>query len=510
MSRVPRIDFTTFQTSGTLFAGRMALGIAVHVIIKLAGIFKLFVFTRLLSTAELGTFALLTITATLMAPFFEISSPGSFGVLSAELMDKHLIRRNFSSISLTSLLFMGVMMSAIVTGLWRFFPGGLGLYLFILLAFTFSILARDYAIMVPQTYQKSGIIALFTLTTEYIGLILAIVLILWTNNGFQGAVWGYILTYLIASIILLFLLISDIGFTFSIDWELVRASIKFSLPFMPLVVLQWFSQSMGQYFLSYYSSTAVVGIYSTGVSIVSPILMLLGGLAFVWPTLQRLLREGDLERFYRYLNYLLKFIILILIIIIPLFYLAAPLLVKILVSAEYADAEKVVPFLAIAYSLLILTTFWGWPLLIIKKPHLVLFAFLTTTIAGIILNFILVPIFDMIGASLAMSLSYLPTLVILSYLAKRNYSIKISRASVINSIIFASIVLPLGFIFGYISSGSFPAILGLTSIFLMICFLLLKILDLVRPEEILILRQLITRAQGIIKTKTGLAQIRGM
>jgi O-antigen/teichoic acid export membrane protein len=122
----------------------------------------------------------------------------------------------------------------------------------------------------PVLYSKYRII------TFIITLVLQLLLILWLNKGIHGYFYALIVSGVINTLILTFIM-----FKISrpkLELSIIRGQLFYALPLIPSNLLGYFSTYVDRIFLQQYSNMATLGIYSVGMKFAGLISQLHGAL----------------------------------------------------------------------------------------------------------------------------------------------------------------------------------------------------------------------------------------
>ena len=136
-----------------------------------------------------------------------------------------------------------------------FYPYGITVVLFTL----FTELNLNYIVYLKN--KKNIIRYSVVLLTQIISVvILQVLLIVVFDRGLQGALEGVVIGNIMVTAVVLFFERKII--TFSLDWSMIKSSLKFSIPLIPYLVIYWFLTRSGKTFLSRETDLDTVGIYN--------------------------------------------------------------------------------------------------------------------------------------------------------------------------------------------------------------------------------------------------------
>ena len=266
-------------------------------------------------------------------------------------------------------------------------------------------------------YALDGIICSLTLT---VGSILLI-------GYLKMGVMGYILANIISRSIsiIYFTIICKIPAILhdaSIDKRLTKELIDYSLPLMPNNLSWWIIQMSDRYMLIFFCGAALNGLYSMAYKIPSIFNLIVS--IFISAFGITAMKECDAKtgdgkydgRYFEkiYTQYLsLTFVAVVFIIL-----LSRPI-AFIILKNEFYNSWVYIPLLLCAYAIGNLQSFYGSIYGGIKKSKLVFISTLSGAITNIILNLVLIPIFNAYGAAIATIVSYAVVYLIRVYNLKQ-------------------------------------------------------------------------------------------
>jgi len=423
---MPKIKLTGLDFSESLFVKRLSLGFALDLLGKAKGLITLPFYTRLLGADGLGVFSLILVTSNLLLPLFGNIGAG-LGAYTAPLTDKEKIRRNYYS-ALYSSLFIAFLCAAVllIMGM-KLLPENISKYLWIVVLFAFTILGRSYAVIVPQMFQKTKVLATSTFLMDYGGAGLSIALV-YLGYGPVGAVAGLGISNFIGAMILFYFIYENIGISFAVDLSIVKKFALFSIPLIPLSFSGWIIDGADKYFIYYFYETAQVGIYSVANSISSLVLMVSSALYFTFTFSILKLWDEDKERFYSFIRVVTKWTVIGLSILLSLLFIGNHILVYILAGPGFNAAEKVIPILGLGFCASVMSVIFTSMFYAIKKSRVVMYAFLFAAILNVLLNILLIPPYNILGAAVATTISYVSLTTLLILMTRRYFELYLNYA----------------------------------------------------------------------------------
>jgi O-antigen/teichoic acid export membrane protein len=212
----------------------------------------------------------------------------------------------------------------------------------------------------------------------------------------RRGLWGIYVAQLVASVAgLLIALMLPRYF----DGTLLRAMLRYCMPLVPAAVAVWLVGSVDRYFVQRYVSTAEVGIFSIGNSIAALLTLATWAFQQAWgPFALSIHQEPDARRTYAsvFLAYCAGGALAV-----AGLALFAPLAIRVLATSAYARASLVVGTLAMSYILMGIGIVVSIGFVISKSSRPTAAAVTIAAATTVLLNFLLVPRFGMIGSAIA-------------------------------------------------------------------------------------------------------------
>ncbi|EJT5936550.1 oligosaccharide flippase family protein [Clostridium perfringens] len=225
------------------------------------------------------------------------------------------------------------------------------------------------------------------------------------------------------------------------DIEEIKYMLKYSIPLVPDAICWWLLLGFGRMFLSFTNGVEAVGIYAVANKFPSLLTMFYSIFNLAWQ--ENSFSEYDkLDRDEYYSNIyngLSKFIIAIVIIVIPFTNLVAPFMI----GKNFESSYLCIPILYLAATLNILSTFYGSGFESAKNTRGILISTLLSMITNIIFNLILTPSFGVFGASISLAISYGILLISRIKRSKQFFNINVDKraVSILSIFIFINLIL---------------------------------------------------------------------
>jgi len=253
-------------------------------------------------------------------------------------------------------------------------------------------------------------------------IVFSIFLVVVLRLGLAGIFWANLIGAVLGYLIGLFYSFKRISFSFSSYW--LRDMLKFGLPLVPAGLAVWILNSSDRYFLNYFAGTAEVGIYNVGYRVGNLITLVTGALQLAAPRLIFSVyeeRPKDAKYYFQKINtyfYLIGFAAAFLVSVF------AKEAIQILTGPAFHEAYVVIPLISFSYVAYGLFLSFGVGAAVTKKTHLSALSTLMASVLNIVLNYLLISRFGMIGAAVSTFVSFVALALIQLVLAQRVYPVK--------------------------------------------------------------------------------------
>jgi O-antigen/teichoic acid export membrane protein len=216
----------------------------------------------------------------------------------------------------------------------------------------------------------------------------------------------------------------------SIKREYVTRMLSFGLPLVPSALAMWILTLLDRYFLKVFTSMEVVGIYSLGYKvamimsmlIVIPFSMAWGPLMLKWKNEDR--SKVLYSKTFKYYAIVGFFFVLSL-------SLLSKELIQIMTTSPYYSAYRIVFLIALSYM------FHGFYMIFTagctfyRKTFYFAIATGSAALLNTVLNIVLIPHFQMMGAAAATAISYFSMMILMYFFSERFYHIPFEFRSAI-------------------------------------------------------------------------------
>jgi O-antigen/teichoic acid export membrane protein len=374
-----------------------------NILSKLVGFFLIPVYTRCLSPQDYGMVELLDLTLSFISMIVGMGL--SSAVLRFYFDTKDKEERN--ALVSTALIFISSC-AAVVVLLAVAFDHEISLLLFknngceiffdlMIITFFFSGLI-EIPLVLLRAQERSVVFSAVTLLRLVLALSLNIYFIVIAQWGVMGFLVSNLTTSVVLSLVLVVATLSKAQIRFS--KRHLRNMVLFGLPLVPSSLGMFWINFGDRFFLKHCYTDWEVGIYSLGYKFAIMISFLIGQPFFlIWSArMYQVIEMKDGERIYaRFCTYLATatvFAGLGLSLVIPS-------VMKIVPSAEYFEAHKVVPIIVLGYVIRELSDFFRGILFITKRTFYVGLTVTVTAGVSTLLYMTLIPAYSMYGAATA-------------------------------------------------------------------------------------------------------------
>jgi O-antigen/teichoic acid export membrane protein len=279
-----------------------------------------------------------------------------------------------------------------------------------LMAVTFFFAyTSDIAWVYLRAKQKSSLYVVLTQASFLGAMILNIYFVASRKMGVAGTFWGSAIASGTVGIILIVLTLSEVKFHFS-SMKLT-AMLRFGTPLIAIWVAAFVLNYSDRFFLQRFADLAAVGVYALAYKfgyILS--LLVVQPFQLMWePESYEIAKREEARRIFPRIFVLYTIVLIFIALSISLFIREV---FDVLVDARYYSAYKMVPLITYAYVIQGAGLFFEAGLLIEKKSRAIATVGLLSTLACVMLNFLLISRWNAWGACLATMFSF----VILSLL----------------------------------------------------------------------------------------------
>lgn len=326
----------------------------------------------------------------------------------------------------------------------------------------------QYVLDVLRLHMKSFRFCVVMLLSHALGAICSVIAVVsldWQILGFLGA---QALAMCLALPLGLWLIRSDI--VFSLDWIWLKRLIKFGYPYIFATIAYWLMGSIDRWMLAEMVSMEAVGVYSVAARFAMIVVFISTAFGTAWSPYAIKLKTDHPDTYRSlYMDVLLVLIIVMLVVggTIALF---SGELIGSLMPAEYVDSS--IPLAILCFGVVLQSTLQisAIGISLAEKSHLIARSTWMAAFVNIALNWILIPLYGVVGASVATLLSYLFLTSIYFYYTQRVHRLPLPRCRLICLACLACLVFSVSIYFQF---GAFDwKIMAYKISFALVCLLL--------------------------------------
>lgn len=400
---------------------------AIGNIISRVGAFLLLpLYTRYLSPAEYGTLEIFYVTSAVLQTFLGMMIAHAALRFYFEY-DKEEDRKQVISTAFIALFIFSLPLLLLLSKYSQFFSSilfkstaysGFFRLVFVII---FLELTKEITLAFLRAKERSLLFISISSFQLLIQVSLNIYMLTHLKNGVYGILLGNLTSIFIAWVILSSITLRYCGINF--HFPKLKAMMRYSYPFVLATFGAIVINSADRFFLKAYSTLSVIGLYALGFRfgmvirtlLIEPFNNSFGPFRF------SIMKNNDAKEFYsRTLTYFL-FIVMFLSLIISIF--SRDILV-VMSASSFWDAYKVVPIIILSIILGGIANIFQTGIFLMKRTK---YIFYITTVAGIltlILNWLLIPKFNMYGAAMAYFLCSLFACLATYYISQKLYPIR--------------------------------------------------------------------------------------
>lgn len=377
---------------------------------KGVGFLLLPLYTRYLSPADYGILELLALMLQISSVLVSQGLPMAlFRSYSFDFQKNEYMKTQ----AVNTAIVYSVITAGIYSGIFFIFAGNIDKILFG--SKNYSDLLRIIAItsffqcitFVPNALLRAKLKTVQISVAQIIHLILNIsfniYFIVVLNLGVHGVIYGNLIAALILALIIYGLIIKDLSFSFS--FKILKDMLSFGLPFVPAGLALFVMNGSDRFFLQKFSTTDQVGLYALGYKLSSILqFIVIEPFLLVWPSVYfPLAKEASAQDTLAHLASLFFLAMSFIGLIIILF--SKPL-IMVMASQAFWDAHFVCAWIVPSVILYGFYNILNVGINIRKKTKITPLIVCIAAIVNLVLNYLLIPKYGMLGAAISTFLSF--------------------------------------------------------------------------------------------------------
>jgi|SRR3989344_1313359 len=456
----------------------------VTVFISLAQIVLLPLLTKNLGAQDYGIWVTLILTADFLALIASLGlGPGIVRFFSSN--NKGLRKKK----DLFSILFLGALTGTLFSGIMFLLSNPIAIYIFknpssyvfikvasILVFFTtINILIVNYFNAIRKIYTYSFLLFL----QSFIELIMVFYFIL-NGFGLGGALIGSIMGRLLVTFIGFILIKSNI--TFNINFAGLKSYLVYSLPLAPLSLFFWVIHSSDSYIIGLFGGATNIGVYTLIYSLSKVMFLFMGPIGLIlYPAISRAWDKKKFKDAKNYLSYSLKYFLLFAIpSVFGLTFLANPL-IQIIANKTFLSGAILFPLIAGGLILYKIGEIFLYILTSKKETLKAFYIYSSGALFNLILTFILVYLYGLIGAAIATFATYSYVFIIMFIKSYKAFKFKIDYSFLIKILIAAIIM---GIFISFFNISNLFDLIKVIAFGFIVYFAFIMITHAIKKEEI--------------------------
>lgn len=385
--------------------GRTALASSAYVaadgLARAVSLLLALVYTRYLTRADFGVFAIASTITLLLTPVLGLSISAGLSRLWFEAADEDERRRLYASV----LAFLLVVPTGLVAALevlgdvglldvFRYTPYDPYLRYAVLTAYC-SVFV-DLAVSIFIVRRRPGVVLALTCAQAALILVASLLLVVTMHEGLLGALRALLVATAVMALVSIALVARMARGVSGLSRGLVRLCLLFGVPLIPAALSQWLLQVSDRPILSHFVSAGTVGEYYVGYSIGA-----IAGLAVhgtsraLSPVVTRALKEDEHERVARIGTYSFALLVFVCAVVA----LFGRDVLTLVIGSGFGEAPAVVPVVAfahVAFAAYVIVTQGIWFGMRTRLVPVLTFA---AAVVNIGLNLVLIPRYGMLAAA---------------------------------------------------------------------------------------------------------------
>lgn len=373
-------------------------------------------YTGYLTPAEYGDADLISQTANLLFPVFSLGiTDGVFRYAINSSSDRNKV---FSSGALVILLGSIVMFAC--TPLLNMLIGD-KIDVTAVFLYTVSACIHSICSQFARGLGNTRLFAVQGIVNTFSVVVLNIVFLAVLGLGIDGYVYSIVISDLICAIYITLREKLWRYITFKVDGRLIKSMLRYSIPLIPTAIFWWITSVSDRYMINWMVDSTANGIYTMACKLPTAIVLLSGAFSDAWQySAVSEKKDGEADEYKTFFSdSWLSFQGILFFGCSLVIAIAKPGVRLLTASEEYYSAYAYVPLLCCAMVFSSFATFMGSAFLVYKKSRLSFVTSMVGAVANIILNFILIPKYEIYGAAVATFASYFIVFVIRAFMSKR-------------------------------------------------------------------------------------------
>ena len=432
------------QTRLTRLASNTLIFTVGKFVSKLIVIFMLPFYTSYLSSAEYSTSDLITNLCNLLIPIACLGvSEGIFRNAASRDEDKESFFTNGAMLMIFGSV--GFLVLSPLLNLTGYFNDYVWLIISYVIASNIHSVCSQYVCAIGRTklFALQGVInTILTVTLNIVFLV-----------GFDAGIVGYVLSIVLADFLttVFVFLVAKLYSAFKpskISGAVMNDLLRFCLPLVPSTIFWWITGVSDRYMVAFMRSDAENGLYAAAYKIPTLLTYVVTIFNDAWK-LSAVSESGDREKCADFYSQIYKYYIAAMFVGGGILSVGAQIFARILFADAYYAAWIFIPVLSAATVFTALDTFLGSVYFTVKRTSMSLYTALVGAVVNIGLNFLMIPEWGAMGASVATFASYFVVYAIRALTMKRFLPFNVYHGKLIVNTVLIGAVSALMTYYGY-------------------------------------------------------------
>lgn len=398
-------------------------------------------YTKYLSPAELGISDTITNFTAFILPLLICGFDSAFSAFYYDSSDNERAMKVFNTVQrameLSSLALIVLALLSRPISILLFHTGiYTNAILISIIGLAFNLWMLSYSLHI-RMQNRMGIYGVINIITSATMLLLNVFMVV-------GLRWGYLALIVSTTISHALQLVLYVKFSKVkknkqyIDKVLFKQMLKYALPMVPIVVVNWVLSLSDRYIILYFWDESVVGLYGIAARFVTVLNVVVSSIttAFTTFAFSNISEEKANERYAKVLNY----IFILLIIIVTFVSCFAEDIIKFMTDQRYYSSYRLLQPLLYGQLCYCVATIVGYGFAYVRKSKYYLIPSSIAAIMNLILNIVFVPKYGAYAAALTTLVGYIIMMVITYYLSIHVYPCNYKMPRIILLIVFSYVL----------------------------------------------------------------------
>jgi len=230
------------------------------------------------------------------------------------------------------------------------------------------------------------------------------------NYGLEGFFIAQILSYIVSGV---YTFIHSKAYNYisfkTLSLERYKEMLKYSIPLIPNAVMWWLVGSLNRPVMEQYLGMHAVGLFAVSNKFPSLVNVLFSVFMVSWQI--SVIEEFKKENYEKFYNNILKIVFLFLILCVMTISILGKALTGFVADAKFIDSWKYIPILSLSALFSSVSGFIGCNFSATRESKYYFYSSIWGALIAIVFNFLLIPIWGLYGAVVAIVLSHLTMMI---------------------------------------------------------------------------------------------------